>query len=266
MIKWPWKATQPSQPEADTQAQWRDALAIPLLSPLNEQERQRLVAVAGQILQQKRIVPLQGLQLTSQMQARIALLFALPVLELGAECLDGFNEILLYPTPFVVEDEWQDEIGLVHSGPVVQSGQSWEQGPIVLNWQDVQDSFDLSGFNLVIHEAVHKLDMRNGGVATGVPPIPLREVAAWEHDLHAAMESLQDEIDMVGEEAASMDAYAATDAAECFAVLSEYFFSAPELLAERFPALYQHFCRFYRQDPLARLLRDQAENNAQWAD
>lgn len=83
--------------------------------------------------------------------------------------------------------------------------------------------------------------MRNGGVATGVPPIPLREVAAWEHDLHAAMESLQDEIDMVGEEAASMDAYAATDAAECFAVLSEYFFSAPELLAERFPALYQHF-------------------------
>lgn len=116
-------------------------------------------------------MPLQGLQLTSQMQARIALLFALPVLELGAECLDGFNEILLYPTPFVVEDEWQDEIGLVHSGPVVQSGQSWEQGPIVLNWQDVQDSFDLSGFNLVIHEAVHKLDMRNGGVATGVPPI-----------------------------------------------------------------------------------------------
>ena len=96
---------------ADTQAQWQDALAIPLLSPLNEQEQQRLVAVAGQILQQKRIVPLQGLQLTSQMQARIALLFALPVLELGAECLDGFNEILLYPTPFVVEDEWQDEIG-----------------------------------------------------------------------------------------------------------------------------------------------------------
>ncbi|SUI55599.1 Mlc titration factor A [Serratia marcescens] len=108
MIKWPWKATQPSQPQADIEAQWQDALAIPLLSPLNEQERQRLVAVAGQILQQKRIVPLQGLQLTSQMQARIALLFALPVLELGAECLDGFNEILLYPTPFVVEDEWQD--------------------------------------------------------------------------------------------------------------------------------------------------------------
>lgn len=60
MIKWPWKT---HQPQAETLAQWQDALAIPLLSPLDEREQQRLVAVAGQILQQKRIVPLQGLVL-----------------------------------------------------------------------------------------------------------------------------------------------------------------------------------------------------------
>jgi hypothetical protein len=55
--------------------------------------------------------------------------------------------------------------------------------------------------------------MRNGGSATGVPPIfRCATVVAWEHDLQAAMENLQDEIDTVGEEAASMDAYAATDA------------------------------------------------------
>ncbi|WP_258366165.1 zinc-dependent peptidase, partial [Serratia marcescens] len=45
---------------------------------------------------------------------------------------------------------------------------------------------------------------------------------------------------------------AATDPAEFFAVLSEYFFSAPDLFAPRFPALWQRFCHFYRQDPLAR--------------
>lgn len=257
MIKWPWKA---HQPQAETFAQWQEALDIPLLSPLDEDEQRRLVTVASQILQNKRIVPLQGLELTSLMQARIALLFALPVMELGAECLDGFNEILLYPAPFIVEDMWQDDIGLVHSGPVVQSGQSWEQGPIVLNWLDVQDSFDLSGFNLIIHEAVHKLDMRNGGTTTGIPSIPLRDIAAWEYDLHTAMENLQDEIDMVGEAAASMDAYAASDPAECFAVLSEYFFSAPELLANRFPAIYDHFRRFYKQDTLARLQRGYINN------
>ncbi len=99
----------------------------------------------------------------------------------------------------------------------------------------------------------HKLDTRNGDRASGVPLIPLREVAGWEHDLHAAMDNIQDEIDLVGESAASIDAYAATDPAECFAVLSEYFFSAPELFAPRFPALWQRFCQFYQQDPLQRL-------------
>lgn len=252
MIKWLWKA---NQPQAEILAQWHEALSIPLLAPLNEPEQQRLVSVASHLLQQKRFVPLQDLVLTSLMQARLALLFALPVMELGAKWLDGFHEVLIYPSPFVVEDDWQDDLGLVHSGQTVQSGQSWEQGPIILNWQDIQDSFDLSGFNLVIHEAAHKLDMRNGGNSNGVPPIAMRDVAAWEYDLHRAMDNIQDEIDMVGVAGASMDAYAASDPAECFAVLSEYFFSAPELLESRFPAVYQHFCSFYRQDPLARLKR-----------
>jgi MtfA peptidase len=170
----------------------------------------------------------------------------------GIEWLDGFHEVLIYPAPFIVDDEWEDDIGLVHNQRVVQSGQSWQQGPVVLNWLDIQDSFDASGFNLVVHEVAHKLDTRNGDRASGVPLIPLREVAGWEHDLHAAMNNIQDEIDLVGESAASIDAYAATDPAECFAVLSEYFFSAPELFAPRFPALWQRFCHFYRQDPLAR--------------
>ena len=169
---------------------------------------------------------------------RIALLFCLPVLELGLEWLDGFHEVLIYPAPFVVDDEWEDDIGLVHNQRIVQSGQSWQQGPIVLNWLDIQDSFDASGFNLIIHEVAHKLDTRNGDRASGVPFIPLREVAGWEHDLHAAMNNIQEEIELVGENAASIDAYAASDPAECFAVLSEYFFSAPELFAPRFPSLW----------------------------
>ena len=258
MIKWLWKA---NQPQAEMLAQWREALNIPLLAPLNKEEQQRLVSVASHLLQQKRLVPLQGLELTPLMQARLTLLFALPVMELGAKWLDGFHEVLIYPSPFVVDDDWQDDAGLVHSGQTVQSGQSWEQGPIVLNWQDIQDSFDLSGFNLVIHEAAHKLDMRNGGHSNGVPPIAMRDVAAWEYDLHQAMDNIQDEIDMVGIDAASMDAYAASDPAECFAVLCEYFFSALDLLENRFPAVYQHFCTFYRQDPLARLKR--LENESQ---
>lgn len=119
-------------------------------------------------------------------------------MELGLEWLDGFHEVLIYPAPFVVDDEWEDDIGLVHNQRIVQSGQSWQQGPIVLNWLDIQDSFDASGFNLIIHEVAHKLDTRNGDRASGVPFISLREVAGWEHDLHAAMDNIQEEIELVG--------------------------------------------------------------------
>ncbi|MEZ2696080.1 zinc-dependent peptidase, partial [Hafnia alvei] len=48
--------------------------------------------------------------------------------------------------------------------------------------------------------------------------------------------------------------------AECFAVLSEYCFSAPELLYGRFPCMYAHFVKFYQQDPLARQQRAQASD------
>lgn len=250
MIKWPWKANEsPRSPDIS----WEKALAIPILANLSVEEQNRLVLMAERFLQQKRLVSLQGLELDTLQSARIALLFCLPVLELGIEWLDGFHEVLIYPAPFVVDDEWEDDMGLVHSQRTVQSGQSWQQGPVVLNWLDIQDSFDASGFNLIIHEVSHKLDTRNGDRASGIPYIPLRDVAGWEHDLHAAMDNIQDEIDLVGENAASIDAYAASDPAECFAVLSEYFFSAPELFAPRFPALWQRFCHFYQQDPLARL-------------
>lgn len=250
MIKWPWKADESAD---KTDIPWEQAFSVPLLANLSTDEQAKLRVLADRFLQQKRLVPLQGLVMEPITQARIALLFCLPVMELGVEWLDGFHEVLIYPAPFVVDDEWEDDIGLVHNQRVVQSGQSWQQGPIILNWLDIQDSFDASGFNLVIHEVAHKLDTRNGDRASGIPLIPLREVAGWEHDLHAAMDNIQDEIDLVGESAASIDAYAATDPAECFAVLSEYFFSAPELFAPRFPALWQRFCQFYRQDPLARM-------------
>lgn len=259
MIKWPWKEKVSSAP-----LPWEQALAVPIFASLQPDEEQALVQQAQRFLHQKRLVPLADLQLNELHSARIALLFCLPVLKLGLEWLDGFNEVLIYPAPFVAEDSWQDENGLVHSDRSVQSGQSWQQGPIILNWLDIQDSFDLSGFNLIIHEVAHKLDARGSGYTNGVPSIPLREVAGWEQDLHAAMAAIQEEIDLVGESASTIDAYAASDPAECFAVLSEYFFSAPELLAQRFPAFYRRMTHFYRQDPLARLqpAATSAENDA----
>ncbi|MBS6035346.1 MAG: DgsA anti-repressor MtfA [Pantoea sp.] len=251
MFKWPWKT---HNDPALGALPWQPGLAQPIFTLLSEEEQQALVHLAQRFLQQKKLVPLGGVQLDELRSVRIALLFCLPVLKLGLEWLDGFHDVLIYPGPFEVDDLWQDEAGLVHSAPAVHAGQSWTQGPVVLNWLDIQDSFDLSGYNLVIHEVAHKLDARGGGYTSGIPVIPLREVALWEKDLRAAMAAIESEVDLVGEQAASIDPYAASDPAECFAVLSEYFFTAPDLLAERFPAMYQHLRHFYQQDPLTRIV------------
>ncbi len=250
MFKWPWNA----QVDATVTAlPWQQALAQPIFTLLTAEEQSTLTALAQRFLQQKKISLLLGLQLTELQLARLALLFCLPVLKLGLEWLDGFHEILIYPEHFNVNDHWEDDSGLVHHAAAVHAGQSWTQGPVVLNALDIQDSFDLSGYNLVIHEVAHKLDARGSGYTSGIPAIALRDVAQWEKDLLAAMEEIEAEVELVGEQAATIDPYAASDAAECFAVLSEYFFSAPDLLAQRFPAMYQHLQQFYRQDPIARL-------------
>jgi len=256
MFKWPWKTQNDTLLAA---LPWQQGLSQPIFSLLSEDEQQALIALAQRFLQQKKLVPLEGTALDELRSVRIALLFSLPVLKLGLEWLDGFHDVLIYPEPFKVDDQWQDEDGLVHSAPAVHAGQSWTQGPVVLNWLDIQDSFDLSGFNLVIHEVAHKLDARGSGYTSGVPVIPLRDVAQWEKDLHAAMAEIESEVELVGEQAATIDPYAASDPAECFAVLSEYFFTAPVLLAERFPAMYQHLRQFYQQDPLSRIATDSVQ-------
>lgn len=75
------------------QPEWRLAVRRRPLFPvvnLTEQEQARLIALAERFLQQKRLVALQGFELDPLKSARIALLFCLPVLEMGIEWLTGF--------------------------------------------------------------------------------------------------------------------------------------------------------------------------------
>jgi len=68
------------------------------------------------------------------------------------------------------------------------------------------------------------------------------------------------ELDADPEAHTAIDPYAAEDPAEFFAVTSEYFFTAPDLLAAAFPEVYRQLSLFYRQDTLARLQRLQTEH------
>jgi Mlc titration factor MtfA (ptsG expression regulator) len=122
---------------------------------------------------------------------------------------------------------------------------------MVLSWEDVEHSGQGEGFNVVIHEFAHKLDMKNGD-ANGRPPLHSGiEPAEWAREFQSAYDDLCRRVD--GGENTAIDPYATESPAEFFAVLSEYFFEAPDLLQQAYPAVYEQLVRFYRQNLLARL-------------
>jgi hypothetical protein len=139
----------------------------------------------------------------------------------------------------------------VHSGRDLRSGEAWERGPLVISLRDVHAQSGWEGYNVVIHECAHKLDMRNGA-PDGFPPLHRgMSVGDWTAAFTHAYEDLCARIAR-GEEP-PLDAYAAESPAECFAVFSEYFFEAPGRLRAVYPAVYEQLLRYYRQDPAARL-------------
>jgi Mlc titration factor MtfA (ptsG expression regulator) len=234
------------------QSEWRAArAALPLLAGLTDEQAGRLADLALLFLRDKRLEAVQGLQLTARMRLIIALQAALPILELGLDWYRGWYALILYPAEFVPAREYVDADGLVWVDDTVKSGEAWEQGPVILSWADVAAGRTLDGYNVVLHELAHKLDMCDGP-ANGRPPLHAdMSGQSWTQAFAAAYADLNRQA-AAGEEPA-LDPYGAESPAEFFAVASEAFFEIPGRLNAEYPAVYTQLRAFYRQDPLARL-------------
>jgi Mlc titration factor MtfA (ptsG expression regulator) len=236
-------------------ATWNEVLrCLPLLDGLTPDDLQRLQARAVLFLHNKHLTALPGVELQHSDRLLLAVQAELPLLHLGdLDWYQGFHEIVLYPDDFVSPQRHRDASGVVHEWDGAHSGEAWQQGPVILAWPGVQASGGWDGYNLVIHELAHKLDMLNGS-ANGLPPLHSNmRISDWAEAMQSAFDSLNDQLDADPQAETAIDPYAAEDPTEFFAVTSEYFFSAPDLLAEAFPAVYAQLALFYRQDPLTRL-------------
>jgi Mlc titration factor MtfA (ptsG expression regulator) len=162
-------------------------------------------------------------------------------------------ELLVYPGRFRVPREYRDEAGVVHREVAVLCGEAWHQGPIIVSWQAIERDLRNpgGGRNVVIHEMAHKLDMLDGKV-NGFPPLH-RDMALteWTAAFQTAYDDLCIHIDRG--EATGIDPCAAVDPGEFFAVATETFFDAPDLLHTSYPAVYRQLGQFFRQDPMGRL-------------
>ncbi|MET1080757.1 MAG: zinc-dependent peptidase [Pseudomonas sp.] len=228
--------------------------ALPILDGLNAEEDQRLRERAVLFLQGKHLTPLAGVELGDEQRLFLAAQAELPLLHLAdLNWYQGFHELVIYPDDFVSPQRHRDASGVMHEWDAEHSGEAWHQGPVILAWSGVQASGAWEGYNLVIHELAHKLDMLNGD-ANGLPPLhrQMRQ-SDWAQAMQSAFDDLNTRLDRDPDAEPPIDPYAAENPAEFFAVTSEYFFSAPDLLQQAYPAVYTQLQAFYRQDPLARL-------------
>lgn len=230
-------------------ALWEEAVAaLPLVRVLDHRTREALRELTTLFMNEKAFETVQGLTLTPAMQVRIASQACLPILHLGLDWYRGWSTVIIYPGEFVNRREEFDEAGVVHAWDEVRGGESWEYGPVVLSWTDVVASGLGDGYNVVIHELVHKLDMLNGA-PNGFPPLHRgMDIEAWSRDFASAFEDMNARLE-AGEDTA-LDPYAAEHPAEFFAVASEYFFELPGLINAAYPRVYGQLRAFYRQDPL----------------
>lgn len=141
---------------------------------------------------------------------------------------------------------------LMSSAPRRISGlSSHGRGPILLEWAAIERQVvhPGHGHNVILHEFAHKLDQLDGA-ADGMPPLPDREArAGWSQTIGTNFRRLRRR----GPDPL-VRAYAATNPAEYFAVITELFFLRPVELRERFPRVYLRLSEFYAQDPAERAL------------
>lgn len=203
-------------------------------------------------LDRKEFTAVPPVRLTNDVVVAIAAQACLPVLQLGLDRYDGFVGIVIQPDQVVARRVHVDDHGIEHEYDEVLAGEAVQGGPVMLSWRDVRGSGRSAqdGYNVVIHEFAHVLDMADG-VADGVPLLPpdlLR--TEWLAVLTRAYEAFCVRVAR-GDTELDLDAYAAEGVEEFFAVASESFFVSPGRLRSGQPELHALLARLYRTDPAA---------------
>ena len=243
-----WRRNRILRREPIAEGEWAVAFErLPWLRRLDSDQRARLRDWAVLYLHHKVFEPAGGVVLERGDRLMVAVQACVPILGLDPDWYENWSTVIVYPAGFLARHRYRDETGLMHEEVAPLVGEAWESGPLVLSREDIDQGPRTDGFNVVIHEHAHKLDMLNGA-ANGMPPLHRgMSRRAWTQAFAAAFDDLGRRLDHGRE--TTLDSYAAQSPAEFFAVASELFFELPLRLRSAYPDVYRQMTLFYRQDP-----------------
>jgi Mlc titration factor MtfA (ptsG expression regulator) len=231
---------------------WKRTLVrYPFLRWRPAEDQVELRRLTSLFLDRKEFTAAGGLRLTDAMVVAIAAQAVLPILKLGLARYGGFVGIVVHPDQVVARRAVHDDDGLVHEYDEPLAGEAVQGGPVMLSWRDVREGGRATspGYNVVIHEFAHVLDMADGQ-SDGVPLLPPGlSRSAWLAVLKPQFEAFAKRVEEDDEDTA-LDPYGASGVDEFFAVASESFFVNPHALAREQKPLYELLARFYQQDTL----------------
>ena len=240
---------------SNTLAQW------PFLAERSAADLAELRRLTSLFLDAKEFHAAGGLVMDDAIAVGIAAQASLPVLRKGLAAYAGFVGIVVHPDEVVARRESVDEHGVHHAWDEVLAGEAMEGGPVMLSWRDVRAAGVAAevaagvgsdwGYNVVIHEFAHVLDMGDG-VANGMPPLPNAERRAdWIRVMDDEYAHFRTAVDRG--RPTLLDPYGASGLEEFFAVASESFFVSAPAMRQQHPALYDLLVGYYGQDPAAYL-------------
>jgi len=154
----------------------------------------------------------------------------IPIFQFDNWRYTNIREVLIYPDTFnhnfETEGAGRRILGMVGTG--------YMNGVMILSRKALRDGFSNTSDkrNTAIHEFVHLIDKMDGYI-DGVPEILLKQsyCIPW-------VNLIREKIEEMRLRKGDINPYGATNEAEFFAVVSEYFFERPKLLKSKHPELY----------------------------
>jgi len=221
---------------------YRDILTnqVPFYQQLNENNKIEFEKRIQQFLKQVRITGIKT-NVEDLDKVLIAASAIIPIFNFPGWEYIHLHEVLLYPDSF--DHEFQQEggnrsiLGMVGNGAL--------NHVMILSQQQLRQAFinKTGKDNTAIHEFVHLVDKTDGDI-DGVPAFIMERkyIQPW-------LRLMQHEIKLINEDKSDIDPYGATNEAEFFAVVSEYFFERPKLLKEKHPELYALLEKIFSKQP-----------------